>query len=67
MDFDDGYDDDDYGSEYHIIPFHELDKHEMHEECKCEPIMLDGIWIHQQFKKPDAIAELTHPDNICLN
>ena len=67
MGYDDWDDDEFNGDEYHIIPLHEIDRHDMHEECKCDPIMLDGIWIHQQFAKPDAIAELTDPDNICLN
>lgn len=64
----DEWDDDEFnGDEYHIIPFHEMDKHDMHEDCKCRPVELDGIWIHQYFKKPDAMAELTDPDNIFLN
>lgn len=34
---------------YHIVPVNDVEEHESFSTCHCNPVLKDGVWVHNSF------------------
>ncbi len=45
------------GDIYHVIPVDDLQSHEESQECDCQPMIEDGLIVHNAYDRRELIEE----------